>query len=78
MCGLLRYNLYGTRDAATILGGGTGIDAQRSQVDEGMRVRMCVERPYQGRGRRGNRARRRHHNLELFIKMISKKYEIRK
>ena len=48
MCGLLRYSLYGTRDAAQKLGRGTGIDAQRSRVDEGNRVPVRVERPHQG------------------------------
>ena len=62
MCGLLRHSLCGTRDAAQNWEGGTGIDAQRSGIDEGKRVPMRVERPHQGEGRRGNCARRRHHN----------------
>ena len=66
------------------LGRGTGIDAQRSRIDEGKRVPVRVERPHHGGGRRGNRARRRHHNRwakdgsGFLIKMISDKDEIRK
>ena len=45
MCGLPRYNLYGTRDAAQKLGRGTGIDAQRFRIDEEKRVPVRVERP---------------------------------
>ena len=41
MCGLLRYSLYGTSDAARNWEEELGIDTQRSQVDERERVSVC-------------------------------------
>ena len=58
MCGLLRYSLYGTRDAAQKLGRGAGNYTQQSQIDERKRVLVRVERSHQGGGHCCNRARR--------------------
>ena len=48
MCGLLRYSLYGTRDAAQKLGRRAGNHTQQSKVDERERVFVRVERSHQG------------------------------
>ena len=48
-CGVLRYSLYGTRDAA------------QSSGHEGSHSRVCGEAVSRG-GHCGNRARRRHHD----------------
>ena len=78
MCGLLQYSLYGAtphkigrRRAA--------IDTQRSQSDEREHVPVCVARLHQGRTHCGNGAcgRVERSVVEFFIKLISRKYEIK-
>ena len=90
MCGLLRYSLYGTRDAtqnweeelASTL---SDLKADQSRIDEGKRVPVRVERPHQ---REEDVVATVHGDditiggqrtaVEFLIKMISKKFEIRK
>ena len=71
--------LYGTRDAAQ-----NWEEEPTSQADARGRMPVRVDRAHQGRARQGDRARRRHHDrgersaVELLIRKIWRKYEIKK
>ena len=57
MCGLLRYSLYGTRDAAQNWEEELASTRSSLKLTEGKCVQLRVERPHQGRGHyRSNRA----------------------
>ena len=85
VCGLLRYSLYGTRNASQNWEEELASTLSGLVLTMEKRVPMCVERPHQEGGRHGDRARADDITLggqrtagEFLIKMISKKYDIRK